>query len=56
MQQDLNRLRSKLKNEQKVGVDRNGTLSTSDPGNDGSRPSANGNTTVEPKRFFHGTV
>lgn len=47
---DVNRLKSKLQQQKRVGVNRNGTISTSDPGNDGSYE---GNaTTLKPKAFY----
>jgi len=52
MATDLNRLSQRLKQRQPVGVDRSGYISDKDPRNDGSRPSASGNTTLTPKRFF----
>jgi hypothetical protein len=46
---DMNKLKSKLQQQRRVGVTRDGTL-TSDPGNDGS---SEGNaTTLKPKAFY----
>ena len=54
MPTDLNRIANKLKNQQRVGVTRNGSLVESDPHNKGDNPNAQGTTTLEPKRFFFG--
>ena len=50
---DLNELARKLKNQQPIGVDRNGPLQTQNPENRGENPNTNG-TTLEPKRFYAG--
>jgi len=50
-QVDLNQLAERLRNQAPVGVKRDGSLTTTNPRNDGSRPNTSG-TTLEPKRFF----
>lgn len=51
MSVDLNRLADRLKSQRPVGVNQNGQLTPTDPGNDRAR---GGNTRLEPKRFFIG--
>jgi hypothetical protein len=46
---DLNALRSRLKSRSKVAVNRDGTLDTRDPQNDGSKQ---GPTTLQPTSFY----
>ena len=49
---DLNQLAEKLKRQKNVGVNRNGQLTQVNPRNDGSQSNANGDSTLETKRFF----
>jgi hypothetical protein len=49
---DLNELQRKLKQQQNVGVGRDGRMTPNDPKNDGKENSSKDNTTLEPKRFF----
>ena len=49
---DLNKLAEKLKAQRNVGVNRNGSLTSADPRNDGSEASVKDGTTLEPRRFF----
>lgn len=49
---DLNKLADKMRKQEPVGVNRSGLVTPTNPGNDGTRPSSRGNTTLEPKRFF----
>ena len=52
MSVDLNKAAERLKKQQPVGVNRSGQISDRNPVNDGSRANTNGNTTLQPKRFF----
>lgn len=52
MSVDLNTLAEKLRAQKNVGANRNGQLTPVDPRNNGFQDNSNGNTTLEPKRFF----
>ena len=49
---NIEKLKSKLKAQRNIGVNRNGTLTTQDPRNDGSQE-RKGTTTLKPKAFYH---
>lgn len=49
---DLNKLAQKLKEQRKIGVTKDGKLTTKDPRNDGNHPPTANGTTLTPKRFF----
>lgn len=48
---DLNKLSEKLTKQKPVGVSPIGKLTPHNPKNDGTRESANGDSTLEPRRF-----
>ncbi len=50
---DLNQIAQRLKQQQPVGVKKDGRIEPEDPHNDGTRETQSGNTTLQPKRFFH---
>jgi len=49
---DLNKLAEKLRQQNNVGVTRDGRLIDRDPDNDGTKNAQNPYTTLEPQRFF----
>lgn len=49
---DLNAVRDKLKRQKPIGLSRDGKLTDKDPGNDGTSANSNGQTTLQPQRFF----
>ena len=49
---DLNELQRRLRQQNNVGVSRDGMLVPTDPRNDGNGSNSRGVTTLEPKKFF----
>lgn len=49
---DLNKVAERLRSQRPVGVNRTGGVIDKDPRNDGSQNRSDGNTTLQPKRFF----